>query len=172
MSYRNLNLRQDLFDELFITMTLEIGLFSRFSGLITKLSTSVREKDWHRLETIVTTLEKSGDEIVEAERKRNCLFCELKKMLGVAEEGRLTEVLPLIDDHKRVELYNLTKRLRMEVLKVKVSSRGLSYFLQSVSHLLKNIFEEIFPHTRGKIYSRTGKENASKDGAIMIDKKL
>jgi hypothetical protein len=172
MSSRTLDIRSDLFDELFISMTVEIGLFSRFSVLLTELSAVVREKNWPHLELLVEKLNKTGDEIVETEKKRNSIFEELKKKVGVPDDCRLIDLLPVIDVNKGNELSNLTKQLRMEVLKVKVTARGLSYFLQSVSHLLKNVFDEIFPHTRGKIYSRSGKENATNDGAIMINRKL
>jgi hypothetical protein len=153
-------------------MNMEISLFSQFTSLITRLSGSVREKNWPALETIVSELNQSGDKIVEIEKKRDDQYAKLKKAIGASDDMRLSDILSLLDTRDQTELSILTKRLRMEVLKVKVHSRGLSYYLQSVSHLLRSILEEAFPHTRGKIYSSSGKENVKSDSVRMINKEL
>jgi hypothetical protein len=158
--------------ELFTAMRDEIGLFSGFALLLTDLSSAVRQKDWPRLEAIVTKLEETGPIIVSAEKKRDSEYIRFKKVIKVPENTRLIELLPMLDPRSRNELSLLTKNLRGEVLKIKIASRGLSYYLESVSHLLKSIFEELYPYTRGKIYSRSGKENKNSDGAIMINKEL
>jgi len=51
---------------------------------------------------------------------------------------------------------------------VKASAGLLNYYVQSMSDALRQILEELFPHRKGKMYSRTGKAKEPGDESLML----
>jgi hypothetical protein len=161
-----------LVSDLFATMGAEIGLFSLFEQLIAKLAAAVRSKSWPELENVVRMLDETGGKIIETENRRDDEYEGLMKARGFTGRKSLRDFLPFLDLEERNELLVLTNRLRAEVLKVKANSRGLGYYLQSVSLLVRNILEEAFPHTRGTIYSSSGKASRTSESVTTINREL
>jgi hypothetical protein len=54
------------------------------------------------------------------------------------------------------------------VIRVKASAGLLNYYVQSMSEALRQILEELFPHRKGKMYSRTGKPKEAGDESLML----
>lgn len=150
----------------------EIELFSRFSLFLSELNRTVKEKDWKRLDELITQMNEIAQAIVEVERVRETTMIGLKNSLGLADNTSSSDILSLFPIDARKDFAIAIKRLKMEVLKVKVAARGLNYYLASVSHLLRNVLEEIFPHTRGKIYASNGKDAQRAGDSMMINKEL
>jgi hypothetical protein len=55
---------------------------------------------------------------------------------------------------------------------VKGATLRLSYYFQSLSDTFKKVLEELFPHRKGKLYTRNGKPTKTIDDTLILNKSL
>lgn len=150
----------------------ETGLFSAFSVLLEKLRVLVKKRDWQVLEKTVEALDSTGGEIIKLENTRHSAFCVLKEKYGLLPDAPLKMLSPHLGDGWDREITNHSVKLKLEVMKVQTQAKSLNGYIHSVSGFLTRFFEELYPHTKGKIYSRKGMAKENSENPYIVNKQL
>jgi AAA+ ATPase superfamily predicted ATPase len=69
---------------------------------------------------------------------------------------------------ERDELFALYRQLRLALIRVKGNAGLLGFYLRSLSETLQKVLEELFPHRKGRIYSRSGKAREAEDDSLVV----
>ena len=93
---------------------------------------------------------------------------KLQRSIQAGEQEGFTEIVAHLPAEDRDELLTLYRHLKASVIRVKASAGLLNYYVQSMSEALRQILEELFPHRKGKMYSRTGKPQEPGDESLML----
>ena len=150
----------------------ETALFSTFSGLLESLRTEVKKRDWHTLEQTVEKLNSTGEHISKIENARHMAFCGLKEMYGLSPDAPVKMLSPYICHEWRKKINALSVKLKLEVIKVQTQAKSIDCYSRNVSGFLKRLFEELFPHTKGKIYSNKGTAKKNAENPYVVNKQL
>ncbi|RPJ08347.1 MAG: hypothetical protein EHM28_04570 [Spirochaetaceae bacterium] len=150
----------------------EAALLSSFASLEDEMQAVVSEKRWNELERIILRFRKKSDLLGKAEEQRIRSFEELKVSLGVPADVTFFGLLPMVAEAERTPLADAYRVLKVAVYAVKGSTVRMGYYFKSVSDTLKSVLGEIFPHRKGKLYSRSGRVTESADASFVLNKHL
>ncbi|MBN1697006.1 MAG: flagellar export chaperone FlgN [Spirochaetales bacterium] len=150
----------------------EIALFGGFTAQIEELKDVVKKRDWEELEETINRMNETGKAIGYIEEKRNTQFLELKRSLGLGEKVRLKELLKMCETDMGRKISDFSSALKYEVIRVQATAKSLGYYVHGVYDLIYHILEELYPYTKGKIYSREGKTKQADQIPVMINRKL
>jgi len=150
----------------------EISLFSAFSALLEKIRFQVKNRKWQELENTIDTINKTGEDICTIENTRHVAFCILKEKYGLPPDAPLKLLSPFLGSEWGKRITTLSVKLKLEVIKVQSQAKGLNCYIRSVSGFLTRFFEEVYPHTKGKIYSRQGKTKDNTENPYIVNKQL
>ena len=116
----------------------------------------------------IDALRQLAEKIEALEEDRIQAYQTLKSSLQSDGEESFTEIVAHLPAKDRDELLALYRHLKAAVIRVKASAGLLNYYVQSMSDALRQILEELFPHRKGKMYSRTGKPTEPGDESLML----
>lgn len=150
----------------------ETGLFSAFSTLLETLRVFVKKREWQTLEKTVEALDSTGGDIIKLENARHSAFCMLKEQYGISPDAPLKLLSPHLGDEWNREITGHSVKLKLEVIKVQTQAKSLEGYIRSVSGFLTRFFEELYPHTKGKIYSRKGKAKENSENPYIVNHQL
>jgi hypothetical protein len=149
----------------------EAKLFQRLGADLDRLRDSYSGSEWTKSLTIAQGFESSILEIEAAEAARDRAFKDLKEGLGASAEDPFPAVLMRVPEEERARLDEAWRRLRTSVFSLKTASGRLRYSAETMSDTLNKIIDGVFPHRRGKIYTRHGTPTKSV-GSLLIDREL
>ena len=152
-------------------MERETALFERLGVEMDRLRDSYLSKRWADSMMIAQGFESAAREIEEADLDRDRAFTSLKAALGAPAEEPFKAVLSRMDVQDRSALEEGFRRLKSSVFRLKGASGRLTYCAETMADTLNRFLEGLFPHRRGKIYTRHGKPTQAV-GALLIDKEL
>jgi hypothetical protein len=152
-------------------MEREIALFERLGVDMDRLRDSYLSKRWTDSMTIAQGFESAAREIEEVDKDRDRSFSTLKNSLGAPADEPFTAVLMRMEARDRVALEESFRRLKSSVFRMKSASGRLTYCAETMADTLNRFLEGLFPHRRGKIYTRHGTPSQVV-GALLIDKEL
>ena len=150
----------------------QTALFGRFNTVLTGLRTAVKKKDWPALEEIIGQLNSIGEKIAEIEQNRNDAWFAIKRLTGLSPDAPFNTVAARLPGEYGSSITALTAGLKVAVFQVHETIRGLGYYLSSLAGLIQGIVEEVFPHTRGKLYSRNGRAQQNSENPVMVNREL
>jgi hypothetical protein len=152
-------------------MDREAQLFCELGCEVEKLKDSFHAKEWNPGLVIAQRIEGCSGRIEQAEADREAAFGALREELGHCSETAFSAVLPRLPEECRGELEESWRGLRTSVVRLKTASGRLRYSAETLADTLNRMLEGIFPHRKGKIYSRKGKATAP-SGSLLVDRKL
>jgi hypothetical protein len=139
-----------------------------FADLQKSLQQAISSRKWTELNNDIDALRQLADKIETLEEDRLQAYQSLKSSLKAKDKESFTEIVARLPAAERDELLGLYRHLKAAVIRVKASAGLLNYYVQSMSEALRQILEELFPHRKGKMYSRTGKPKAPGDESLML----
>jgi hypothetical protein len=152
-------------------MEREAELYTRLGAEMDRLRDSFVEKKWTESLTIAQSFESSAHEVEAAEAARDRAFTELKDGLGASAQERFSMVLMRVPPGERAGLEEAWRKLRTSVFRLKTLTGRLRYSAETMSETLNRVLEGVFPHRRGKIYTRHGTPTKA-IGSLLIDREL
>ncbi len=153
-------------------MEKETVLLARFADMQGHLQEIVVERRWTGLEKTIGSLQKLSERIEELEQKRYRLFCTLKASLGANENETFTQVISRLAFDERQEMMNLYRKLKIAVIRLKGRSGRLGYYVRILLDSTSQVLGELFPHRKGRLYSRFGRTKAAAEESIVLDQKF
>ncbi len=152
-------------------MERETALFDRLRVSMDSLRDAYLSKRWADSMTIAQGFEGAAREVEGADRDRDIAFASLKSALGAPADEPFAAVLTRMDAPDRRTLEESFRRLKSAVFRLKSASGRLTYCAETMADTLNRFLEGLYPHRRGKIYTRHGKPTQAV-GALLIDKEL
>ncbi|NOY10152.1 MAG: hypothetical protein GXP33_15065 [Spirochaetes bacterium] len=153
-------------------MSIEIQLLDSFFRLEEELHSAIYEKEWTRIEELVSNLKNTGTDIENIDDRRDQYFSAVKKHLGLSVASGLSEMLGYMEKEQQEEIQKLHRDLKIRVVKVKGSTGRLRYLFRTLSESLNDILGEVFPHRKGKIYSMHGRPAEYAEESVMVNRNL
>ena len=150
------------------TLRAEARTLKDFAELQKGLQQAISKRQWTELNKEIDALRRLAEKIETLEEDRIQAFQALKGSLKADEQDSFTEIVSRLPAKDRDELLALYRHLKAAVIRVKASAGLLNYYVQSMSEALRQILEELFPHRKGKMYSRTGKPKDPGDESLML----
>jgi len=150
------------------TLRAEARTLKDFAELQKGLQQAISKRQWTELNKEIEALRQLAEKIEILEEDRIQAYQTLKSSLHAGGEESFTEIVAHLPAKDRDELLTLYRHLKAAVIRVKASAGLLNYYLQSMSEALRQILEELFPHRKGKMYSRTGKPKEPGDESLML----
>ncbi len=139
-----------------------------YADLQRSLQQAISKRKWTELNKEIDALRLLVDKIEALEEDRIQAYQSLKGSLQAGEREGFTEIVARLPAEERDELIALYRHMKAAVIRVKASAGLLNYYVQSMSEALRQILEELFPHRKGKMYSRTGKPKEAGDESLML----
>jgi len=152
-------------------MDQEAELFLTMGREMDRLRDSVIQKKWTAGLAIAQDLERFAHSIEDADAARDQAYTSLCASLGLAPQGVFSFLLPRVDLARRASLEESWRNLRSSVVRLATATNRMRYLSEALAGTLGRILEEVFPHRRGKIYSRHGTATSVND-ALLVDRKL
>jgi hypothetical protein len=152
-------------------MDREAELFTRLCMQMDRLGESFQAKKWTESLTIAQGFESSAREIEAADHVRDAAFASLKSAIGAPSEEPFAAVLSRIGAEERSALDESWRGLRSSIFRLRSATGRLRYSTQIMGDTLNRVLEGIFPHRRGKIYTRHGTPTQAV-GSLLIDREL
>jgi ribosomal 50S subunit-associated protein YjgA (DUF615 family) len=150
------------------TLRAEARSLKDFAELQKGLQLAISKRQWTELAKEIDALRKLAEKIETLEEDRIEAYQLLKSSLHAEGEESFTQIVSRLPVEDRDELLSLYRHLKAAVIRVKASAGLLNYYVQSMSDALRQILEELFPHRKGKMYSRTGKPKEPGDESLML----
>jgi hypothetical protein len=152
-------------------METEAALFKRLGVDVDKLRDSFQAKQWTDSLTIAQGFESAAHEIEAVDKARDNAFSSLKSGFGLPSQEPFSAVLSRMRPEERSSLEGSWRQLRTAIFRLKMATGRLRYSAETMGDTLSRFIESLFPHRRGKIYTRHGTP-AQTGGALLIDKEL
>jgi DNA-binding transcriptional MocR family regulator len=150
------------------TLRAEARTLKDFADLQKDLQQAISKRQWTELNKEIDALRQLAEKIETLEEDRIQAYQTLKSSLQADNQEGFIEIVSRLPANERDELLVLYRHLKAAVIRVKASAGLLNYYVQSMSDALRQILEELFPHRKGKMYSRTGKAKEPGDESLML----
>ena len=150
----------------------QIQLLDLLSQSEHQLQHAVMHKDWQSLETTIARLYELSNQVYKCEQVRHREFTALRESMGLPETARFSALLADLSAEERLEIASLYRRLKISVLRVQTLTEGLDSYLNSTVQTMQQIVQELFPSTRGGVYSKDGNLNGTQPPAMVINQHL
>jgi ribosomal 50S subunit-associated protein YjgA (DUF615 family) len=150
------------------TLRAEARSLKDFAELQKGLQLAISKRRWTELNKEIDALRQLAEKIETLEEDRIEAYQTLKGSLQADGKESFTQIVSQLPAKDRDELLALYRHLKAAVIRVKASAGLLNYYVQSMSDALRQILEELFPHRKGKMYSRTGKPKEPGDESLML----
>ena len=152
-------------------MDTESRLLGDYAGRLQELQRIIGQRNWEAVEKSISALRELAGEVETAEAARVEAFRSLKADQFLPPEERFDQVAERQPEAERDQLLELGRRLKIAVVRVKGSSGLLGYYVRSALQARHQVLEELYPHRKGRLYSRSGRARSAADESLMLDRK-
>jgi len=149
----------------------ETSIFQKMGREMERLRESFQQKTWTAGLGIAQEMERFAPLIEEADEARDRAYVLLCGALGVVPETAFSSVLSRMSAEHRGALEESWRSLRMSIVHLSTATSRMRYSAEALASTLNRVLEEIFPHRRGRIYSRRGKATSVND-SLLVDRRL
>lgn len=153
------------------TMADEARLLNEYAARLGALQRTVARRDWEAVEKHIAGLRNLTGEIERAEDARLEAYRRLKASLSIAGGASFDQVLSRLEAPVREELAEQQRGLRIAIIRVKGAAGLLGYYARTMADTSRAVLEELFPHRKGRMYSRSGRARATAEESLMLDGK-
>ncbi|MEJ2663809.1 MAG: hypothetical protein P8107_07170 [Spirochaetia bacterium] len=150
----------------------EAALLKEFAELEDQMQLCAGENRWEDIERVIGELKGKAGTLNSIEECRCASFDALKKKLGLPCETGFLKLLPIVPVTERERLLSAYRKLKVAVFSVKGATTRLTYYFRSMEGSFKKVLGELFPHRKGKIYSKDGRPKKVPDDALLLNKHL
>ena len=152
-------------------MGAEAELLNDYASRLNSLQQTIGQRNWEDVEKGIAGLRNLAGGVETAEAARVEAFQQLKADLFLPADAAFERVADSVAPAARDELRELHRRLKMAIVRVKGSSGLLGYYVRSALDARRQVLEELYPHRKGRLYSRSGRARATADESLMLDRR-
>ncbi len=152
-------------------MAEEARLLTEYAARLGALQRTVTRHDWEAVERDIAGLRNLTVEIESAEASRLEAYRLLKASLAITETQPFEQVVFRLPSPAREQLGEQHRALKIAIIRVKGASGLLGYYVRTMADTRRAVLEELFPHRKGRMYSRSGRTRAAAEESLMLDGK-
>jgi hypothetical protein len=146
----------------------EARCLNDFAARQKSMQAVISRRKWTELDKEVSELKALAGKIEHLEEGRASAYKALRKALQARDREDFLQVVSRLPPAEREELVAQYRRLKAAVIRVKASAGLLSYYVRSLSETLRVVLEEMLPHRKGRIYSRSGRAKQAGDESLVL----
>jgi hypothetical protein len=152
-------------------MAEEARLLNEYAARLGVLQRTVGRRDWEAVERDIAGLRNLTVEIESAEAARLEAYRLLKASLSVGRGETFDQVASRLDSPAREQLSEQHRGLKIAIIRVKGATGLLGYYVRTMADTRRTVLEELLPHRKGRMYSRSGRARATAEESLMLDGK-
>jgi hypothetical protein len=146
----------------------EARCLNDFAARQKSMQAAISRRKWTELDKEVAELKGLAEKIEALEDGRASAYKGLREALHARDREDFLQVVSRLPAADREELLAQYRHLKAAVIRVKASAGLLSYYVRSLSETLRAVLEEMLPHRKGRIYSRSGRAKQAGDESLVL----
>lgn len=146
-----------------------------FSSAIERAETirsSIFKHDWKQLTDSLEKMERLGGYLDALEKERVHVFEKLRVEVGASPSDGFYTVVVRLPREEQDLLSGLFRRLKTQVIQLQGVIWSIDAYTRSISATIYDILQEIFPHKRGTMYSKSGKKRKTGNDPLVVNHQL
>ena len=163
---------KNLSRRLIALMGKEILLLNEFEQTEQMVRQYIRESDWGKLNTTLKMIDSLSDSIDEVEEQRHSVYQKLRSLVGEGPNTNFYQVVVHLDPETREECASLYRGLKMAVIKIQGITWSIDAHIRAVSNTIGSFLDEVFPHRKGRMYSKQGTAKVGDTGPMVVNQSL
>lgn len=165
-------MEQTIVERLTDVISEEIRAIKKFCDQELEVKQHLFDKDWKNLNGAIEESQKTSEQIQKLEGERDSLFDELCGCIGEETQANFYHVIVHLSTGERDRLGYLYRELKMAVFRMQSITAGIDTYISSMRDTMNHILEEVFPHRKGKIYAKDGRETSAETDPMVISHRL
>ena len=150
----------------------ESDLLARYARLEERLPEATVARRWPELERMLAEMEELSRLVEETEGRRESCFRELKRSLSLDEEADFHRLARSLPEEERGTLAESYRRLKIEGVRVRSACARMGHYFRAVAGAVNDTLGELFPHRKGRLYSRRGQTRHAAVDPFIVDRRL
>jgi hypothetical protein len=130
------------------------------------------EHDWDGLSVSLNELHKASEHISGLEEERDALFRELKEQLEMPKQAGFYAVIVRLPGEEREQLSERYRTLKKAVLQFQGVIWSIDAYTRTMSTTFQEILYSLYPHKRGTMYEKSGRQRATGNDPLVVNKRL
>lgn len=165
----NTNGQQDLVNKFLQTLRLEREFLDIFAERQLDLQHSIAKREWARLETSLSSIQNIAAKVENLEKKRIRGMKQLQDTLHLDDSTGFNKMITYLEPENAKKLAGEYRKLKLSLVGVQGKVKGFDSYIMTITSMIKKFMEQLFPHSKGSVYSRCGKKSAADAGSLLVN---
>jgi len=159
-------------DQLKTILQQEIDGFISAVETAEEIRNSIFKHDWKKLSQTLERMDSVTGYITAIEKERSHVFASLCEKTGVGRSCGFYTAVVHLDEPRQEELSILFRQLKSLVLQLQGVIWSIDAYTRTLSTTIYDILQEVFPHRRGTMYSKSGRKRKSDSDPLVVNRQL
>ena len=136
------------------------------------IRSSIFSHDWKQLTDSMEKMERLAGYLAALEKERVHVFEKLRNEVKASPSDGFYTVVVHLEGEEQEKLSALFRKLKTQVIQLQGVIWSIDAYTRSISTTIYDILQEIFPHKRGTMYSKTGKKRKTGNDPLVVNHQL
>jgi len=136
------------------------------------IRTSIFRHDWKTLSHNLEKMDKLSGYLTALEKERIHVFEKLRREVGESGDSGFYTVVVKLPREEQDMLAKLFRQLKGLVIQLQGVTWSIDAYTRSLSSTIYDILQEVFPHRRGTMYSKTGRKRTNDSDPLVVNHQL
>jgi len=159
-------------DQLTVILGQEIDGFVSAVEQAGELRNSIFKHDWKKLSQTLEKMEHVSGYLAALEKERAHVFSKLRSEVGAKTTAGFYTVVVHLEQERQERLSGQFRELKNLVLQLQGVIWSIDAYTRTLSTTIYEILQEIFPHRRGTMYSKSGRKRKSGNDPLVVNRHL
>ncbi len=153
-------------------LTEEIELAESFEMTERGIMNAVLNSTWDTLEISLSRAEGLSLRIESIDRERAECIEILRKITGADKNEHFYRLTAGLEPAQQKQVNDLYRKLKIAVLNLRNTNWRINAYVATVTGIMKQTLQEIYPNRRGSLYSRAGRIREAGNNPMVLNKEL
>jgi len=153
-------------------MEKETNVLNEISREEENLQQALRKSSWEEMEIIINKLSPLSVKMDRLEIDREKVYQKLKTMLDKKEEDGFYSIAMHMHGQTREGCLGGYRKMKVALLRMQGITAGIDQYVRTVGDTSRSVLNEVFPHRKGRIYSKTGSEKPVQSDPMILNRHL
>ena len=150
----------------------ECDLLDQFRKYEAELKACIYGKDWGGLESVIGVLTSMAEKLSDIEAVRHEHFERLRGESLEAPEASFYQVIVHLPVSDREHLAAMYRKMKLTVLDIQTITWCINEHVHGINDALQQVLDELFPHRKGRMYSKEGTQAESGTNPMLINRSM
>lgn len=153
-------------------MEQETELLNNISHEEETLQQALRTASWEKMEVIINNISPMSLKMEKVESDRDKVYQKLKVQLKKRDEDGFYSIAIHMKGKTRENCLGGYRKMKVALLRMQGVTAGIDQYVRIVGATSKTVLDEVFPHRKGRIYSKTGIEKLAQSDPMILNRHL